>query len=126
VVGAAMRTTREQIEAELQMSQEEKTVANIRRAVHDIQRYDAMLSKLEVLAGLPLFYRSKPISERLRALGFENEMIEEINLCFDALDAIREDRGLSERTKALLGEREAAEQSARDQLEAIVKAHSAK
>jgi hypothetical protein len=121
-----MRTTRDQIEAELQMSQEEKTVAVIRRAVHAIQRYDAMLSKLEVLAGLPLFYRSKPISERLRALGFENEMVEEINLCFDALDAIREDRGLSERTKALLGEREAAEQSARDQLEAIVKAHSAK
>jgi hypothetical protein len=121
-----MRTTRELIEAELQMSQEEKTVANIQRAMHDIQGYDAMLSKLEALAGLPLFYRSKPISERLRALGFANEMIEGMNLCFDALDAIREDCGLPERTKALLGEREAAEQSARDQLEAIVKAHSAK
>jgi uroporphyrinogen-III synthase len=121
-----MRTTREQIEAELLMSAEEKTVANIRRAVHDVQRYDAMLSRLELLAGLPLFNRSKSISERLRALGFAKELIEEIDLCFEALDAIREDRAVPERTKALLAEREAAEQSALDQLEAIVKAHSAK
>ncbi|HEY7300949.1 MAG TPA: hypothetical protein VH684_23905 [Xanthobacteraceae bacterium] len=107
------------------MSDEEKTVANIRRAVRDIEKYDDMLSRLEALAGLPLFYRSKPIPERLGALGFAKEIIDEINLCFAALDVIREGRGLPERTKALLAQREAAERSALDQLDAIVKAHSA-
>ena len=121
-----MRTQRERIEAELRMTEEEKTIANLQRTIEDIQEFDSMLCRLEALAGFPLFYRSKPIPERLKALGFPNDTIEEVNVCFAALDAIRQGRGVPERAKALLAEREAAEQSALDQLAAIVKARSAK
>ena len=121
-----MRTGREKIESKLRMTEEEKTIVNIQRTIEDIQEFDAMLCRLEALAGLPLFYRSKPIPKRLEALGFPSETIEEVNLCFDALDAIRKGRGVPERAKALIAGREAAEQSALDQLAAIVKAQSTK
>ena len=121
-----MRMDREKIEAELRTTEEENTIVNIQRTIEDIQEFDAMLCRLEMLSDLPLFCRSKPIPERLKALGFPSEMIEEVNLCFDALDAIRKGRGVPERAKALIAGREAAEQSALDQLAAIVKAQSTK
>jgi hypothetical protein len=121
-----MRTEREKIEAELRMNEEEKTVANLWRTIEDVQEIDALLCRLEALAGLPLFYRSKPIPERLKALGFPSEMLEEVNFCFDSLDSMRQGHGVPEHAKALLARREAAEQSALDQLAAIVKAQSAR
>ena len=50
-----MRTGREKIESKLRMTEEEKTIVNIQRTIEDIQEFDAMLCRLEALAGLPLF-----------------------------------------------------------------------
>ena len=121
-----MHTAREKIEAELTMTEEEKTIVNHQRTIEDVQELDAMLCRLEAWAGFPLFYRSKPIPERLKALGVPTAMIEEVNLYLDALHAITQGHGVPERAKALLAEREGAEQSALDQLATIVKARSAK
>jgi hypothetical protein len=119
-----MRTEREKIEAELRMTEEEKAIANARRAIGNVQEFDAMLCRLEALSGLPLFYRSKPIPERLKALGFPSEVIEDVNLMVDALEANGNGRAMPERAKAMLAEQAAAEQSALDQLAAIVNARS--
>jgi len=54
-----MRTGREKIEAKLRMTEEEKTIVNIQRTIEDIQEFDAMLCRLEALAGLPLFFTDR-------------------------------------------------------------------
>ena len=59
----------------------------------------------------------------LTVLGVSKELIERVRL---SLEAIREGLDPPKRAKALLAERDSAEQSALAQLDAIVKAHSTK
>ena len=68
---------------------------------------------------MPRFDRSKPLTEWLTILGVSKELIERVRVGLDAVQAIREGREAPERAKALLAERDSAEQSALAQLAAI-------
>ena len=69
-------------------------------------------------SGLPRFGRSKPLTEWLTILDISKELIERVRVCLD-VEAIREGREPPKRAKALLAERDSAEQSALAQLAAI-------
>jgi hypothetical protein len=68
--------------------------------------------------GLPAFYRSKPLAERLAAVGLSKEAIAQINLLFDALQT-RDVNDLPEQVKQMLAKVADAEYSALDQLAAL-------
>ena len=123
-----MPTARETIEAELQMSEHERFAADLRRVMDDLDDLEADLAALHDKAGLPRsglprFGRSKPLTEWLTILDISKELIERVRLC---LETIREGLEPPKPAKALLAERDSAEQSALAQLDAIVKAHSTK
>ena len=84
------------------------------------------MAALQDKVGLAQFGRSKPLTEWLTVLGVSKELIERVRLCLDAVEEIREGLDPPKRAKALLAERDSAEQSALAQLNAIVKAHSTK
>ena len=116
-----MPTEREKIEAELQMSEHERFAADFRRVMRDVDDLEADLAALQDKVGLAQF--DQPLTEWLTVLGVSKELIERVRLC---LEAIREGLDPPKRAKALLAERDSAEQSALAQLDAIVKAHSTK
>ena len=118
-----MPTEREKIEAELQMSEHEGFAPDLRRIMGDVDDLEVDLAALQDKVGLAQFGRSKPLTEWLTVLGVSKELIERVRLC---LEAIREGLDPPKRAKALLAERDSAEQSAFAQLDAIVKAHSTK
>ena len=101
----------------------ESLAADLRRVMGDLDGLEADLAALRDKAGLPRFDRLKPLTEWLTVLGVSKELIERVRLC---LEAIREGLDPPKRAKALLAERDSAEQSALVQLDAIVKAHSTK
>ena len=121
-----MPTEREKIVAELQMSEHGSLAANFRRLMGDVDRLEADLAALQDKVGLAQFDRSKPLAQWLTILGVSKELIERVRLCLDAVEAIREGLDPPKRAKALLAERNRAEQSALAQLDAIVKAQSTK
>jgi hypothetical protein len=118
-----MPIEREKIEAELQMSEHERFAPDLRRIMGDVDDLEVDLAALQDKVGLAQFGRSKPLTEWLTVLGVSKELIERVRLC---LEAIREGLDPPKRAKALLAERDSAEQSALAQLDDIVKAHSAK
>ena len=118
-----MPTEREKIEAELQMSEHERFAPDLRRILGDVDDLEVDLAALQDKVGLAQFGRSNPLTEWLTVLGVSKELIERVRLC---LEAIREGLDPPKRAKALLAERDSAEQSALAQLDAIVKAHSTK
>ena len=105
------------------MSEHGSLAANFRRLMGDVDDLEADLAALQDKVGLAQFGRSKPLTEWLTVLGVSKELIERVRLC---LEAIREGLDPPKRAKALLAERDSAEQSALAQLDAIVKAHSTK
>ena len=118
-----MPTEREKIEAELQMSEHERFAPDLCRTMGDVDDLEVDVAALQDKVGLAQFGRSKPLTEWLTVLGVSKELIERVRLC---LEAIREGLDPPKRAKALLAERDSAEQSALAQLAAIVKAHSTK
>ena len=118
-----MPTEREKIEAELQMSEHERFAPDLRRIMGDVDDLEVDLAALQDKVGLAQFGRSKPLTEWLTVLGVSKKLIERVRL---SLEAIREGLDPPKRAKALLAERDSAEQSALAQLDAIVKAHSTK
>jgi hypothetical protein len=119
-------TEREKIEAELQMSEHGSLAADLRRVMRDVDDLEADLAALQSKVGLVQFDRSKPLTEWLTILRVSKELIERVRLCLDAVEAIRQGLEPPKRARALLAERDSAEQSALAQLDAIVKAHSTK
>ena len=118
-----MPTEREKIEAELQMSEHERFAPDLRRIMGDVDDLEVDLAALQDKVGLAQFGRSKPLTEWLTVLDVSKELVERVRLC---LEAVREGLDPPKRAKALLAERDSAEQSAFAQLDAIVKAHSTK
>jgi hypothetical protein len=118
-----MPTEREKFEAELQMSEHERFAPDLRRIMGDVDDLEVDLAALQDKVSLAQFGRSKPLTEWLTVLGVSKELIERLRL---SLEAIREGLDPPKRAKALLAERDSAEQSAFAQLDAIVKAHSTK
>jgi hypothetical protein len=119
------RETRETIKAELQMGERERIVVELRSVIHEIEEFEAQFQALEREAGLPGFYRSKPITERMAHLGMSQEAIDDVGQLLDAMEKVMLGRGdeMSDITKRMLAERAEAEWSAVDQLATIVENH---
>ena len=117
------RETRETIKAELQMGACERIVDELRSAIQEIEEFEAQFQALERQAGLPGFYRSKPITERMAHLGMSQEAIDVVGQLLDAMEKVMLGRGdeMPDTTKRMLAERAEAELSAVDQLAAIIK-----
>ena len=121
-----MPTERGEIEAELQMSEHDRFAPDLRWVLGDVDDLEVDLAALQDKVGLAQFGRSKPLTEWLTVLGVSKELIERVRLCLDAVGEIREGLDPPKCAKALLAERDSAEQSALAQLDEIVKAHSTK
>jgi hypothetical protein len=115
-----MPTERDKIEAELRMTESERLALKLHESIGDLDEMEAELAKLEEQAGLPSFYRTKPVTERLAAVGIGKETIDRIGKPSEALDAVRNGTELPDFAKTLLAEQADAELSAVDQLAAIM------
>jgi hypothetical protein len=115
-----MPTERQKIEAELQMSEQERIVADLKRLIKDVEEFERDLQAREAELGLPTFYRSKPLVERMALVGMSKEAVEKMNLLFDTLKARAKGDDWPESAKQLLAEVADAEYSAIDQLAAFI------
>ena len=71
-------------------TESEKIDDDFRRLTAEIDELNADLCELEEEIGLPSFYRSKPIPERLAHVGFPNETIKHVKTKLDAWAAVHE------------------------------------
>jgi len=74
-------------------------------------------------AGLPAFYPSNPLTERMAAVGMSQAVIDRVETYIDALDAVQSGRldELPDYLKSELAARADAGQSGAEQLAGIVK-----
>jgi hypothetical protein len=116
------RQTRETIEAELRADEREKVVERVRSVIRELDEFETRVQALEKEAGLPFFYRSKPLAERMAHLGMSHESIEEVAGLLDAIEKLALGRAdeLSDAAKKMLAGQAEAELSAADQLATII------
>jgi hypothetical protein len=104
------KQTRESIEAELNASEDRRLALQLKEAIRELDELEAELQRLEKARGLPAFSRTKPLRERMAALGMRREAIDCISDLLDAMskgelgkmDEVPEGirRKLAERTEA--------------------------
>ncbi len=116
-----MRVKREDIERELNLSDRERAAAVLRRTVADFGEVDRELRAAEKRAGLEVG-PDIPVVERMAKLGYSEEARRTVAEMIGALNDMRRRRNISQRTKAMLADREAAIRSADEQLAAILAA----
>jgi hypothetical protein len=87
------KQTRESIEADLNASEEDHAVRKLRNMIDETYELDRYLQKMEGRLGLPAFYRSKPVVERMAAVGFSQTAIDHVQTMFDAIPKILSSRG---------------------------------
>ncbi len=116
-----MPVNREDIERELNLSDRERAVAVLRRTVADFGEIDRELRAAEKRAGLEVG-PDIPVVDRMAKLGYSEEARRTVAEMIGALNDMRRRRKISERTKAMLADREAAILSANEQLAAILAA----
>jgi hypothetical protein len=116
-----MRVKREDIERELNLSDRERAAAVLRRTVADFGEIDRELRAAEKRAGLEVG-PDIPVVDRMAKLGYSEEARRTVAEMIGALDDMRRRRKLSQRTKTMLADREAAILSANQQLAAILAA----
>jgi hypothetical protein len=97
-----MPTERERIEAQLR--ERERLITKCLQVLEGIKDLETDLERLEAEHGLPKFYRSKPLTERLAHLGMSQDAINDIEELLDAMSAIPSGREVSERAKQLIAE----------------------
>jgi hypothetical protein len=61
------------------MGERERIVVELRSVIDEIEEFEAQFQALEKGAGLPGFYRSKPITERMAHLGMSQEAIDVVD-----------------------------------------------
>jgi hypothetical protein len=116
------KQTRESIEAELNASEPERLAQQLRELIQEQDEIERMLRQLEDAAGLPTFYRSKPLVERMAAVGMGRAAIDRIQMMLDAFRMVlagRQDELPDQVKKDLAGHAD-AELSGAEQLAAIV------
>jgi hypothetical protein len=86
------KQTRESIEAELDASEKDRVVRNLQNAAQEAEEFERRLLELKANAGLPTFYRSKPIVERMAALGMSQAAINHAQTWLDALSKVASGR----------------------------------
>jgi hypothetical protein len=119
------KQTRESIEAELNAGERERAQQLLSKAIQDFHELEKDLRQLEDEAGLPASYRSKPLTERMAAVGMSQAVIDRVKKYMDALEAVASGRQdeLPDYLKSELAARADAEQSGAEQLAGIVKSH---
>lgn len=122
-----MKQTRESIEAELNANQVERAVARLRETVRDIEEFEKRLQEEEKEWGITPV-PSKPVVERMAAVGMTQEAIDQVAAMLDALPKIvlgKMDE-IPDRVRRGLAETADAEISAVDQLQDILDARRAR
>jgi hypothetical protein len=118
-----IRESRETIEAELQMGERARVVVEKALSmIRELDEFEARLQAMENEASLPVFYRSKPLTERIAHLGMSPEAIAHTAELLDGIEKLALGRGeLSDVVKRQLGQEAEAARSAADQLARIIK-----
>jgi hypothetical protein len=87
------KQTRESIEAELNASEKDRVVQKLQGRAQEALELEKRLQEMETETGLPAFYRSKPLVERMAALGMSQDAIDHVQIWLDALSKIVSGRG---------------------------------
>jgi hypothetical protein len=118
-----IRESRETIEAKLQMDERARVVVEKALSmIRELDEFEARLQAMENEAGLPVFYRSKPLTGRMAHLGMSQEAIAHIAELLDGIEKLSLGRGeLSDVVKRQLGQEAEAARSAAEQLARIIK-----
>jgi len=82
------KQTRESIEAELSATEIERLRNELKEILREIEEVDAGLRQMEEERGLPSFYSSKPLVDRMAHLGMSPEAIERVGELLDATTKI--------------------------------------
>jgi len=122
--GEAMpvKETRESIESELNASKRERIALQLQELVREAHLVENDLRSLEDEHGKPEFARSRPLPERMAAVGMSRAVIDRISKFMDALNMVRQGRSddLPDDVKSELAAQTDAELSGAEQLAAIV------
>ena len=119
--------TRDSIEAELSASEHERLVREFEEFVRGLLELEADFERLEQERGLPVD-RTKPLAERMAAVGVSEQAIDRFFSLLDAFDKMRLGR-MDEVPKDIrrkLAESADAEISALDQLQDVLDARRSK
>jgi hypothetical protein len=82
------KVTRESIEAELSADERARCIKKMQDAVRDFDELESKLHALEDDAGLPTFYRSKPLMERMAHVGMSDGAITQVRDWLAAISTI--------------------------------------
>jgi hypothetical protein len=122
--GEAMpvKQTRESIEAELNASKRERMALQLQELIREAHLVEKDLRALEDEHGIPEFARSRPLPERMAAIGMRQATIERISTFLDALEKVRQGRisEVPDHVKSELAGQADAELSGAEQLAAII------
>lgn len=80
------KETRESIEAELNGGERERLLQKFRELVQNCGKFERALQEREAKAGLPTYVQSKPIVERMAAVG----MIDHVKTWMDSIVKIND------------------------------------
>jgi hypothetical protein len=121
------KETPESIEADLNASQTERLLADLKEAVRQVEEFEADLEARERAKGIKT-ERGKPLVDQLAGVGVPKEAIDETAELLSALGLIVSDRleELPERVRRKLAEAAEAQLSALDQLQDILDARRRK
>jgi hypothetical protein len=86
------KQTREAIERELKASEKDRVVRKLCGLAQEAREMERHFQELEAKAGLPSFYRSKPLVERMAAVGMSQGAIDHVRTWLDALSKIASGR----------------------------------
>ena len=113
------KETRESIEAELNASKREQIALQLQELVREAHLVENDLRSLE---DEHEFARTRPLPERMAALGMSRAVIDRVQMMLDALDMVRQGRSddLPDDVKSELADQAAAELSGAEQLASIV------
>jgi hypothetical protein len=119
------KQTREAIEAELNESEKDRVVRKLREIIQEWDAFEKDLQQCEHEAGLPAFYRSKSIAERMAAVGMSQQEIEHVTAWMEAVVEINSGRAneLPDHVKTELAAQADAELTGAELLADIVQAH---
>jgi hypothetical protein len=116
------KQTKESIEAELNASDVERIALQLQEVARDAELVENDFRALEDELGIPEFARSRPLPERMAAVGTSRAGIERLSTFLDALEMVRQGRRdeLPDHVKSELADLADAELSGAEQLAAIV------
>jgi len=116
------KQTKKAIEAELNASERERIALQLQDVLNEFDEVEKQLRTLEDEHGIPEFARSRPLPERMAAIGMRQATIERISTFLGALEKVRQGRisEVPDHVKSELADQADAELSGAEQLAAIV------